>query len=84
MTSTVEAVYEEHVKLLSVREKLQLVSKITQELSDLNSVDIPEHSLLELEGLGAEIWEKIDIDNYINELRSETSADKRNKSSLIE
>ena len=54
MTSTVEAVYEEHVKLLSVREKLQLVSKITQELSDLNSVDIPEHSLLELEGLGAE------------------------------
>ncbi|MCB0209696.1 MAG: hypothetical protein KDJ52_10215 [Anaerolineae bacterium] len=72
MTLTVEAVYEEHVKLLSVREKLQLVSKITQELSNLNTVDINlEHSLLELEGLGAEIWKDMDIDKYIDELRSE-------------
>lgn len=28
-------------------------------------------TLLELEGLGAEIWEETDIDEYIDDLRSE-------------
>lgn len=29
------------------------------------------HSLLELEGLGAELWEGIDAQEYVNELRKE-------------
>jgi hypothetical protein len=29
------------------------------------------HSILELEGLGAEIWEGIDAQEYVDQLRSE-------------
>lgn len=72
MTTTVESVYQEHVRSLSVQEKLQLVSKITQELSVLDSLETKtEHSLLELEGLGEEIWKKVDVDEYISNLRAE-------------
>ena len=31
----------------------------------------PTRSLLELEGLGAEIWEGVDAQEYVNELRKE-------------
>ena len=31
----------------------------------------PTRSLLELEGLGAEIWESVDAQEYVNELRKE-------------
>jgi hypothetical protein len=31
----------------------------------------PLHSILELEGLGAELWEGIDAQEYVNELRRE-------------
>lgn len=30
-----------------------------------------EHSILELEGLGAEIWQDVDAQDYINQLRDE-------------
>lgn len=30
----------------------------------------PQHSLLELEGLGKEIWEGIDVEKYIEEERN--------------
>ncbi len=29
----------------------------------------PKHSILELEGLGAEIWKGIDVEEYINQER---------------
>lgn len=36
------------------------------------STDEPKtHSLLELEGLGAHLWEGIDAQEYVNELRRE-------------
>lgn len=44
---------------------------------DTLDVSIPEeaprkkHSILELAGLGAEIWEDIDAQEYVNQLRSE-------------
>ena len=31
---------------------------------------LPKHSILELEGLGKEIWEGIDIEKYIEEERN--------------
>jgi len=34
--------------------------------------DIPtEHSILELEGLGAEIWQDMDAQQYVDQLRDE-------------
>ncbi|GAB5492715.1 MAG: hypothetical protein Phog2KO_29300 [Phototrophicaceae bacterium] len=41
----------------------------------VESISVPsepkKHSITELRGLGAEIWEGIDAQEYINELRSE-------------
>lgn len=70
---TVKNLYERHIKPLSVQERLRLVALITEELAtQTNSEETPpERSLLELEGLGAEIWEGIDAQEYVNELRKE-------------
>jgi hypothetical protein len=49
-TMTVQQFYRQHIKPLSVRERLQLVALITQELSDLTSIEIPaQHHLTKLE-----------------------------------
>ncbi len=55
----------EQIKLLAkIAEELANGSKETKELSE-------KRSLLELEGLGAEIWEGVDAQEYVNELRNE-------------
>jgi hypothetical protein len=37
----------------------------------IDEIDEPESILLELERLGAEIWQRIDAQQYVNELRDE-------------
>jgi hypothetical protein len=57
---------------LSVQERKELVKLLVDSL-DVTDPDAPpaEHSILELAGLGAEIWEGIDVQEYIDQLRSE-------------
>ncbi len=56
-------------KALSPRERKELLKS----LHDLVAKDDqkPKRSLLELAGLGKEVWQEIDTDAYINELRDE-------------
>ncbi|MGQ9631034.1 MAG: hypothetical protein ACUVXI_12105 [bacterium] len=69
---TVEQVYEQHVKPLSATERLRLVAMIANDLAASTASEAPrQRSLLELEGLGAEIWEGMDAQEYVNELRRE-------------
>ena len=69
---TVEQLYQQHIKSLSVSERLKLVAMITQELSLVTSMKASQQrSLLELEGLGAELWKGVNAQEYINELRDE-------------
>jgi len=37
----------------------------------IDEIDEPESTLLEFERLGAEIWQRIDAQQYVNELRDE-------------
>jgi len=57
------------VRALSVEERKQLVMAILDSLTE----DPPQkkRSLLELEGLGKDIWEGVDAQEYVNELRRE-------------
>jgi hypothetical protein len=72
MNSTnVETIYEQHIKPLSEAEKLQLVALIAQKLAAMSSKVPKRRSLLELEGLGAEMWHGIDAQQYVDELREE-------------
>lgn len=57
------------VQALSLQERKELVKMLVDSLVS----DNPEnrHSILELAGLGAEIWEGIDAQDYVNDLRRE-------------
>ncbi len=72
MRSNVSELYARYIKPLPPRSRLQLLAVIAD---DLAQPDDPagrrERSLLDLEGLGAEIWQGIDAQAYVDGLRGE-------------
>lgn len=62
-----EAVVQE-IRAMSIQERKRLISIIVDTLAEPEGED---HSLLELEGLGREIWQGMDAQDYVNQLRSE-------------
>jgi hypothetical protein len=73
MTAEVEEIYRRHIKPLPPVERLRLLALVAQDLA-AEPAQLPvEHqrSLMELHGLGKEIWEGIDAQEYVNELRKE-------------
>ena len=62
-------VYEQHVRRLPLEERKRLAEMITRAME--GPAPQAERSLLELEGLGAELWEGTDAQEYVNELRKE-------------
>ena len=72
---TLAELYETQVKKLDRHQRLRLAHKILGDLADEAAALRPEkpRSLLELEGLGAEIWQDVDAQTYVNELRDSWS-----------
>ena len=58
----------DHVQYLPFEEQLRLVKEL-EELIRVQAKVKPLHSILELEGLGAEIWAGVDVEEYINRER---------------
>lgn len=73
MQSTVDLIHQQHILPLSTEDKLHLLAEMVKGLANVedNSSENQKRSLLELEGLGAEIWAGIDPDEYVNALRNE-------------
>lgn len=69
-TATVDELYEQHVRDLTPQQKRPLTEKIAREL-EASAKTTPDNSLLSLIGLGAEIWQQVDAQRYVNELRTE-------------
>ena len=68
----VAELYERHIKLLPPEDRLRLLEVIARDLAHGADGRAPgERSLLELEGLGSAIWEKVDAQEYVNQLRQE-------------
>src|SRR5262245_43783525 len=67
-TTDLDQIYEQQIKPRPRAARLQLLVRIAQDLAE---ADEHEHSLLELEGVGAEIWQGIDAQQYVNEQRDE-------------
>ncbi|MBI3946162.1 MAG: hypothetical protein HY321_09610 [Armatimonadetes bacterium] len=65
-----DEIYERHIKPLPAADRLRLLALTARELAD-SAAEAPKRSLLELEGLGSHIWEGIDAQEYVNELRKE-------------
>lgn len=58
----------DHVQYLPLEEQLRLVKKL-EELVRAQAQVKPTRSILELEGLGADIWKDVDVEEYINRER---------------
>jgi hypothetical protein len=58
----------EKVQGLDSAERMELLKYLTSLVSE-NEPPKPKRSLLELEGLGKEIWEGIDAQEYVNQER---------------
>lgn len=67
---TLDALMEE-IRTLPVEQRRELIGMIEDTLAETPSLEARKHSLLELDGLGKEIWEGVDVQVYVNELRRE-------------
>lgn len=67
---TAEEIYQQYVKPLPNNEKLRLLARVSSDLAD-DETEKPKRSIMELHGLGKEIWEGIDAQKYVDDLRNE-------------
>ena len=65
----VETLYTQQIRELPAQARLQLLALIAQDLAAPPSNK--SSRLMDLQGLGKEIWQGIDAQEYINQLRSE-------------
>jgi hypothetical protein len=68
-----EELYDRYIRPLPPEERLRLLAMTARDLAQTSegAQDRPKRSILELEGLGAELWEGVDAQAYIHELRKE-------------
>ncbi len=59
----------EQAKTLERRQQRELIILLVDHLA--SQPPKPKRSLLELQGLGKEVWQGVDAQEYINELRDE-------------
>ncbi len=64
--------YVKHIKPLPLVERLRLVELIAREtvLAE-ERVTAPQYDIMQLHGLGAEIWAGVDAQEYVDALRNE-------------
>lgn len=69
---SIEQLCERHIKSLPSREQLKLVELIARKMArHRDATKHPKRSIMKLHGLGAEVWEGNDTQEYVNELRKE-------------
>lgn len=63
---------QDEIRTLSVAERKRLIGFIVDTLTDEpDATPRQKRSILEFEGVGAEMWRAIDTDDYLNRLRDE-------------
>jgi len=70
MSSSTKNIYDEHIKPLPREQQVQLLDLLRSELENSDD-DRQRHSILELHGLGKEIWQGVDPKEYVRKLRDE-------------
>ena len=71
MADHLEDVYEKYVKPLPTAERLRLLEMTVHDLVLIAQQDPKKRSILELRGLGKEIWQEVDAQKYVDRLREE-------------
>lgn len=62
--------YVQGIEHLRPEELVDLLEVISARLKNAMSARQPRHSIMELEGLGADIWEGIDAQDYVRQERA--------------
>jgi hypothetical protein len=70
MSSSTKNIYDDQIKPLPCEQQVQLLDILRSELENGDDNGQP-HSVLELHGLGKEIWQGVDGDEYVKKLRDE-------------
>lgn len=65
----VEDLYQQQIRPLPAAHRLQLISRIAEDMA--SDAPIAKRRITELRGLGKEVWQNIDAQTYIDDLRSE-------------
>ena len=70
---TIDQIYEQQIKALPRAARLRLLARIADDLAvtDAAADDDKTLSIMGLHGLGATIWQGIDAQEYVNQLRDE-------------
>ncbi len=72
MPMTAAQVYNRHIRQIPAAEQLELIALISRQLIGRHDLEAEsQRSLLEMEGLGAEIWEGVEPQQYVDALRNE-------------
>lgn len=68
----IDELYERYIKSLPAEDRLRLLAVMARDLAPADDREpARERSLLELEGLGAGLWEGVDAQDYVRGLRDE-------------
>lgn len=70
MSSNTKNIYDEHIKPLPREQQVQLLDLLQAELENGDD-NGQRRSILELHGLGKEIWQGVDSNEYVRKLRDE-------------
>ena len=70
MSSNTKNIYDEHIKSLPREQQVQLLDLLRDEPENGDD-NGQRHSILELHGLGKEIWQAVDGSEYVRKLRDE-------------
>ncbi len=70
---SIEQIYEQFIKALSASEQRRLIQLIQAgwDAASSDEHDQKPHRLMDLHGFGKEIWQQVDVQDYIEQLRSE-------------
>jgi len=72
-TAKVNELYDLEIRKLPVSDRLRLAQRILSDTATEMEVSRKgePRSLLDLEGLGADLWQSVDAQDYVNRLREE-------------
>ena len=69
---TVSEIYSSEIKILSLHERLQLMELLARDLARETPLSSNSRSnIFQLRGLGKEVWEDVNVEDYIKESRTE-------------
>jgi hypothetical protein len=73
MVGSIQELYDQHIKTLSIADRMQLIAITALDLAGGSPPQerAAKRDVMELHGLGAEIWNGIDAQDYVNALRDE-------------